>query len=166
MSADGRGRPAGPGAWLRAALVLLAVVAVDQASKALVRGSIARGDRDSVFFGVELVNVRNRGVAFGLFPGGGALVLVLTGAALCLLVAYFATHAGRPLLWLPTGLLLGGAAGNLVDRLRGDAVTDFIDLPLWPPFNVADMAITFGVLTLLYVLEGPRAKRRESDAPA
>jgi signal peptidase II len=57
--------------------------------------------------------------------------------------------------WLPTGLLIGGAAGNLLDRVREGAVTDFIDFPAWPAFNVADMAITFGVLTLLYVLEGP-----------
>ena len=61
----------------------------------------------------------------------------------------------RPLVWLPTGLLLGGAAGNLIDRLDRGYVTDFIDLPLWPAFNLADMAITFGVLSLLYVLEGP-----------
>jgi signal peptidase II len=60
--------------------------------------------------------------------------------------------------------LLGGAIGNLADRLVGDAVTDFIDLPLWPPFNVADMAITFGVLSLLYALEAPRGRRRRDDA--
>jgi signal peptidase II len=64
--------------------------------------------------------------------------------------------------WLPTGLLLGGAAGNLIDRVRDGAVTDFIKLPHWPAFNVADIAITVGVLALLYVLEGPprRAEQR------
>jgi signal peptidase II len=61
----------------------------------------------------------------------------------------------RRLVWLPTGLLLGGAAGNLIDRLDRGYVTDFIDLPAWPAFNLADMSITFGVLSLLYVLEGP-----------
>ena len=71
------------------------------------------------------------------------------------LLAFFATHSRRPLVWLPTGLLLGGAAGNLIDRMRQGFVTDFIDLPLWPAFNVADTCITIGVLTLLYVLEGP-----------
>ena len=76
-------------------------------------------------------------------------------------------HADEPLLWLPTGLLLGGALGNLIDRVRGGAVTDFIKLPLWPPFNVADMAITFGVLALLYVLEAraeQAAKTRDARA--
>jgi signal peptidase II len=105
---------------------------------------------------VDIVNVRNKGVAFGFFAGGGALVVALTATALGLLVVYFALHSSRPLVWLPTGLLLGGAIGNLIDRARFDAVRDWIDLPLWPSFNLADMAITFGVLALLYVLEGGR----------
>ena len=68
---------------------------------------------------------------------------------------FFHRHRDRPLVWLPTGLLIGGACGNLIDRTREGAVTDFMDLPWWPAFNIADVAITFGVLTLLYVLEGP-----------
>lgn len=151
-------------AWLRAGLVFAAVLALDQATKAVVRSSIPRGGSENFFLGIDLVNTRNTGVAFGLLSGGGALVVVIIGIALVALVAYFATHAERPLLWLPTGLLLGGAVGNLLDRVRGDAVTDFIDLPLWPPFNVADMAITVGVLSLLYALEAPRARRRRDDA--
>ena len=151
-------------AWLRAGLVFAAVVALDQATKAIVRSSIPRGSSEKFFLGINFVNTRNTGVAFGLLSGGGAVVVVIMAVALVALAAYFATHADKPLLWLPTGLLLGGAVGNLLDRLRGDAVTDFIDLPLWPPFNVADMAITFGVLSLLYALEAPRARRRRDDA--
>ena len=56
-------------------------------------------------------------------------------------------------MWLPTGLLVGGAAGNLIDRIRLGSVTDFIKLPHWPAFNVADIAVTVGVVTLLWVLE-------------
>ncbi|MDX6667208.1 MAG: signal peptidase [Solirubrobacteraceae bacterium] len=141
-------------AWLRAGTVLAVVVACDQLAKALVRANIARGERRNVFFGVDLVNVRNKGIAFGLFDGGGALLTALTLAALVLLVAYFATHADRPLVWLPTGLLVGGALGNMLDRLTDHAVTDFIDVPLWPSFNLADVAITCGVAALLFVLEG------------
>jgi signal peptidase II len=63
------------------------------------------------------------------------------------------------MLWLPTGMLVGGALGNLIDRIANGVVTDFIKLPHWPAFNVADMSITFGVLVLLWVLEGPRAKQ-------
>jgi signal peptidase II len=141
------------GAWGRVGLVVLAVVAIDQATKALVVDSLARGQHRSLGFGIDLVHVRNKGIAFGLFDGGGAALTVLTLAALALLLTYFALHTSRPLLWLATGLLLGGALGNLLDRAREGAVTDFIDLPLWPAFNVADLAITAGVITLLLSLE-------------
>jgi signal peptidase II len=143
------------GAAGRAAALALAVVAADQATKALVRANIDIGNRDGVFPGVELVHVRNRGVAFGLFADGGFVLVAIGAACVVALLAFFATHSRRPLVWLPTGLLLGGAAGNLIDRLQQGYVTDFIDLPLWPAFNLADSAITIGVLSLLYVLEGP-----------
>jgi signal peptidase II len=139
----------------RAAAVAVATVAADQLAKALVRSTIDRGDAVDLVLGVQIVNVRNRGIAFGMFSGGGILLVIFAVAALAALLVFFHRHRDRPLVWLPTGLLIGGAAGNLIDRTREGAVTDFIDLPLWPAFNVADMAITFGVLTLLYVLEGP-----------
>ena len=120
---------------------------------------IAAGELHKFLPGIQLVHVRNTGVAFGVFSGGGALVLVFTLAALAVLLGYFARDPTRPWLWLPTGLLVGGALGNLIDRLSSGAVTDFIKLPLWPAFNVADMAITFGVLALLWVLEGHAAGR-------
>jgi signal peptidase II len=144
------------GAWARAALVMVAVIALDQGTKALVRANVTIGDRDGVFPGVEIVHVRNEGVAFSRFSGGGTVVAVIVGAALVALVAYFVTHLDKPLVWLPTGMLLGGALGNVIDRLRDGAVTDFIKLPGWPAFNVADISITFGVLVLLYVTERPR----------
>jgi signal peptidase II len=140
-------------AWARAALVVAGVVAIDQAAKALVVDSLTKGEKRDLAFGVDLVHVRNKGIAFGLFDGGGTALTVVTIAALVLLLAYFATHATRPLLWLATGLLLGGALGNLLDRARDGAVTDFIDPPLWPAFNVADIAITVGVVALLLSLE-------------
>ena len=139
----------------KAALVAVATVAADQASKALVRATIERGEEVDLFLGIQLVNVRNRGIAFGMFSGGGVVLVLFALAALVALLVFFARHRDRPLVWLPTGLLIGGATGNLIDRTREGAVTDFLDLPLWPAFNVADVAITFGVLTLLYVLEGP-----------
>ena len=86
------------------------------------------------------------------------LLVIFALAALTALLVFFFTHRDRPLVWLPTGLLIGGAAGNLIDRVRDSAVTDFIDFPAWPAFNVADIAITFGVLSLLYVLEGPPSR--------
>ena len=145
-------------AIVRAVGVAAAVVAADQAAKAIVRGSIGRGERVELIGALSLVNTRNTGVAFGFFSGGGALVAVVAGLALVALLAFFATHARRPLVWLPTGLLIGGAAGNLIDRAVEGSVTDFVDPPLWPAFNLADAAITIGVLALLYVIEGPPSR--------
>ena len=149
-------------AVLRAVVVALAVLVADQATKAIVRGSIGRGERVDLVLGVDLVNTRNSGVAFGFFSGGGAIVALVAAIALAALLIFFATHLTRPLVWLPTGLLIGGAVGNLIDRAAEGAVTDFVDVSIWPAFNLADTAITIGVLSLLYVLEGPpsRADRR------
>ena len=144
------------GPWARAGLVLLIVLVVDQVTKALVRGSLAFGEEESVFPLVKLQHTRNRGVAFSALEGRTGLVVVVIAVAVVALVAYFATHLDRPLVWLPTGLLAGGALGNVVDRVHQGFVTDFIKLPAWPVFNVADMAITFGVLALLLVAERPR----------
>jgi signal peptidase II len=140
---------------LRAGALAVAVVAADQITKSLVRHNVRIGSSDGIFPGVQLVHVHNRGVAFGLFVNGGVLLVIVGVAAVSALLIFFATHSRRPLVWLPTGLLLGGAAGNLIDRLDRGYVTDFIDLPLWPAFNLADVCITVGVLSLLYVLEGP-----------
>jgi signal peptidase II len=140
-------------AWKRAAIVLAAVLAADWASKALAAGAITGDEERSVLPGVELVHVRNDGIAFGALSGGGGLVVAVVAVALLGLVAYFASHADRPLAWLPTGLLVGGALGNLLDRAGDGEVTDFIKLPLWPAFNLADVAITVGVLALVYVIE-------------
>jgi signal peptidase II len=139
----------------RAAALTIAVVAADQASKALVRANVDLGARDAVFPGLEIVHSRNSGVAFGFFSGGGIVLVIIGIASVVALLAFFATHSRRPLVWLPTGLLLGGAAGNLIDRLHQGYVTDFIDPVLWPAFNLADTCITLGVVSLLYVLEGP-----------
>jgi len=147
-----RERPAAAG-WGAAALVALAVLAVDQASKALVRADVTPGEVNELLPFLSIVHVHNRGVAFGALGGGGAPVLLIVCAALALLVWYFARHRGLPLLWLPTGMLLGGAVGNIVDRLHQGHVTDFVKLPHWPAFNLADVAITVGVVVLVVVLE-------------
>ena len=141
---------------LRAALVAAAVVAADQVTKALVRGGIEAGQEVRVLPGVHLVNARNPGIAFSRLANGGTLVVVIALVALAALLVFFFTHLRRRLVWLPTGLLIGGAAGNLVDRVREGAVTDFVKLPHWPAFNFADACITVGVILLVYVLERVR----------
>ena len=134
------------------------VVALDQVTKQIVEASVVRGDSTNVFFGLDIVNTRNTGVAFGALDGGGAIVGVLIALSISLLVGYFLFHADVPLLWLPVGMIIGGALGNLADRAREGAVIDFIDPIAWPAFNLADTAIVLGVLGLLYVAEGARER--------
>jgi signal peptidase II len=150
---------AGPPAAIATAGV---VVAIDQATKQLADSRIERGHDVNVFFGLDLTNTRNTGVAFGAFENGGTIVAILIALALTLLIAYFVVHRDMPWLWLPVGLLLGGALGNLADRARIGAVIDFIDPVAWPAFNVADSCIVIGVLALFYVVEG--RERRKSSA--
>jgi len=147
-------RPA-PLAWLRAGLVMGGVVALDQLTKRAVEDSIVPGEERRLLPGVQLVDARNHGVAFGFLPGHHITVTLVIGVAVLGLLAYFLRHSSKPLIWLPTGLLIGGALGNILDRLRDGSVTDFIKLPLgWPPFNLADASITVGVLLLVLVVEG------------
>ncbi len=143
----------------RAGLLTAVVVGLDQLTKHTIAQSAAAQANRSVFLGVRLVHVRNRGVAFGFLSGGGWVVSVVTLLALAALLAFLTLRPQRRWLWVPTGLLVGGAIGNLIDRLAHGSVTDFIKLPLWPAFNVADTSITFGVLALLWVLEGRRDER-------
>ena len=138
------------------------VVALDQVTKQIAIASVERGTSTNVFFGLDITNSRNTGVAFGAFEGGGLIVALLIGVSLALLIGYFALHAGMPRLWLPVGLLVGGALGNLTDRAREGAVIDFIDPTFWPAFNIADSAIVIGVVTLLYIVEEPR-RRDEAE---
>jgi signal peptidase II len=138
------------------------VIALDQAAKAAVEAHIAIGEEIDVLGPLKLTLAHNEGVAFGLAGGGGVLLVAITLAALAFVVYLFARSPVRPWMWVATGLLAGGAIGNLTDRVRADAVTDFIDLPHWPPFNLADAAITVGVivLVLIYLREAEREPRR------
>jgi signal peptidase II len=145
--------------WIRALATTGVVVTVDQITKWIVDSTLPRGDSVEVFFGLEITNTRNRGVAFGALQGSETVVGGLIALALAGLLVFFALHSTRSWLWLPVGMLLGGALGNLVDRAREGAVIDFIDPPAWPAFNLADSSIVLGVLALLYVLEGPPRKR-------
>jgi signal peptidase II len=129
-----------------------AVLIADQLTKALVRSSIALGATRHLLPGVTLVHAQNSGVAFSLLTGSEVGVIVVTLVVVAAILAYFAKQGGRPGMWLACGLVVGGALGNLLDRLRTGLVTDFIKLPHWPAFNLADAAITLGVLTLFVIV--------------
>ncbi len=145
MSAAGR-------ASRRAAALAAVVLVADQLTKQLVRSSIALGDSHRLLPGVTLVHAQNSGIAFSLFTGSEVGVIAVSAVILAVVLSYFARHRDRRWMWLACGLIVGGALGNLIDRLRDGVVTDFIKLPHWPAFNLADTSITFGVLTLFWVV--------------
>jgi signal peptidase II len=140
-------------ALARAVAVVGLTVAADQVSKAIAVASLEYGEEVNVFLGLDMTYVRNEGVAFGALSGGGPLLVTAIAVALVGLVVFFLLNSKVPFLWLPVGLVLGGALGNLADRAREGAVVDFIDPIAWPAFNLADAAIVIGVLGLLYVAE-------------
>jgi signal peptidase II len=145
-------------AWGLAGVLCAIVVAADQAAKAAIEANLVPGEEVDVLGPLGLTLSHNRGIAFG-FAGGAGVPLILTTLAALAVVAYlFTRDPARPWMWVATGLLAGGALGNLIDRIRADAVTDYIDLSPWPPFNLADVAITIGVLllVLLYLRDAER----------
>jgi signal peptidase II len=143
-------------ALARAIAVVGLTVVADQVTKAIAVASLERGEEVNVFLGLDMTYVRNEGVAFGALSGGGPLLVAAITIALAGLVVFFVANSGLPYLWLPVGLILGGALGNLADRTRDGGLVDFIDPIAWPAFNLADAAIVVGVLGLVYVAEVKR----------
>lgn len=145
-------------AWRRAVALCGIVMALDQGAKGLVESQLVPGQHVDVLGPLELTLSHNRGIAFGLASNGGEALIALTMGALALLVVLFARNPARPGMWAAIGLLGGGALGNLADRVRADAVTDYVDFLSWPPFNLADVSITVGVLmlALIYLREPQR----------
>jgi signal peptidase II len=144
--------------WRLAGALCGLVLALDQAAKAVVEANLVPGEHVDLLGPLGLTLAHNRGVAFGLASGGGVALIALVVVALFFVGVLFARDAGRPGMWIAVGLLAGGALGNLADRIRADAVTDYVDVLSWPPFNLADVAITLGVavLALSYLREPAR----------
>lgn len=145
-------------AWWRAAALCVATIALDQIAKAAIEANLLPGEQVDVLGPLGLTLAHNRGVAFGLASGGGGALVALTVVALIFVGGLFARDPTRPGMWVAVGLLAGGALGNLADRVRVGEVTDYVDVLAWPPFNLADVAITLGVvvLALSYLAEGER----------
>jgi len=148
-------RAAATRAWRLAGALCILVIVLDQAVKAVIEANMVPGEHVDVLGPLGFTLAHNRGVAFGLANGGGAALIVLTIAALVFVGVLFARNPSRRGMWIAVGLLAGGALGNLIDRVRVGEVTDYVDLLGWPPFNLADVAITLGVavLALSYVYE-------------
>jgi signal peptidase II len=147
-----------------------AIVIADQLVKLLVLRTFAPGEQRVVTDFLNLVLVFNKGAAFSLFaqaPGWQAPLLSTFAIVASLLVGWFIVrNPGNRIFCLGLALILGGAVGNVIDRLRFGHVVDFVDLHAfgwhWPAFNVADSAISVGAVIL--ILEGflPREKRPEA----
>jgi signal peptidase II len=139
--------------WALFVALALAVVVADQAAKALVTRALAPGQSvDVVGDLVRVVFGQNSGALFGLFKDNAAMFGIVSIVVIGLIVAYHARSAGSLYLTITLGLLLGGAIGNMVDRLRLGYVVDFVDVGLGPTrfytFNVADSAISLAILLL------------------
>jgi signal peptidase II len=145
----------------RALITAAVVIILDQWTKWLAFSRLTPGDSESILPGVSLGQTRNEGIAFGVFAGRPWIVFSLMAIALAVLIWFYLRHRGRPGLWLATGLLLGGAIGNAIDRISLGYVRDFIELRHFPSFNVADIAITFGVIVLVLTVE--QNQPEESD---
>jgi signal peptidase II len=148
--------PARARAWRLAGALAGVVVVLDQAAKALVEANLTSGEEVDILGPVGLTLSHNSGVAFGLAAGGGTRLVLVTALALGVVAYLYSRDPTRPGMWVAAGLLAGGALGNLADRIRADAVTDYVDIFSWPPFNLADVSITVGVLLLALSLTGER----------
>lgn len=159
--------------WLEL-LLLFATASVifiaDQATKALVATGIGLNERVPILGDlVQLWHVRNSGAAFSLFQGGTLLFLAVTVLAFGMIVYFHRTFRGRnPWLQVLLGVILGGTAGNLVDRVRFGYVTDFVSVGIgeirWPTFNVADSSIVVGIGLLVAYLFLADRQRQELGA--
>jgi signal peptidase II len=165
ISVAERSLSAGPFHWVGLVAVAAAALLADQLTKQIVVRQLGYGESVDVVGPLSIHHVRNPGIAFGLFPTWAGVVTILTAVAVLWMVGYFARSGARhPVLPVALGLLIGGAAGNLVDRLRLGHVTDFLDLSYWPAFNLADTFIVAGVGILLAAIVAaerqPRIHRR------
>ena len=151
------------GLGLALALAFL-VLCVDQVLKRLVEGSMNLGESIPLIPGVlHLTYLTNAGGAFGILAGRGDVLLVASVVALAFVFWMLLEGPPTRVTALACGLILGGAAGNLLDRLISGEVTDYVDLRVWPVFNVADSAIVVGAAALLLVALRPeRATRRST----
>jgi signal peptidase II len=139
--------------WVSLGLVALAAIAADQLTKWIVSNELSLGEEVDVVGPLSIHHVHNSGIAFGLFATATPIVIVLTGIAVAWMLVFFARSGGRhPILPVALGLLLGGSASNLIDRVRLGHVTDFLDFRYWPAFNLADSFIVAGVAILIGAL--------------
>ena len=128
-------------------LIVLFIIVLDQITKCLVIRYVNPFDSIEIFPFLHLVNVRNTGAAFGMFKGLGSNFFVIISVVAIIFVTYLVIRKVYNIFGL--SLLLGGAIGNLIDRILYGKVVDFIDFSVgtfrWPAFNVSDSSLTIGI---------------------
>jgi signal peptidase II len=151
-------------------LTALAILIVDQLTKALVVANLAIGEQARVLGDVVQVwHAQNRGAAFSLFQGGTILFLIVSVLSIGM-VAWFHRSLRDRAAWLHIvlGIILGGTLGNFIDRLRQGYVTDWLSVGIgetrWPTFNVADSSVVVGIGILVVYLLLNNPDRREATA--
>lgn len=157
--------------WRRDVLFLgvaALVTALDQIVKEIVRSSLGRGEYwPSEEWIVRIHHVTNSGAAFGILQGQAGFLIVTTIVGLVAIVMYYRFPPFQHrLVPVAVGMMLGGALGNLIDRIRLGRVTDFIDLPRWPAFNLADSSIVIAVIILILSYTMLSGRRTTDSAPA
>ena len=170
LSVAERRLAAGAAQWVALLAVALASLFADQLTKQIVSSRLALGEEVGVLGPFSIHHVQNSGIAFGLFASATSVVIVLTGVAVTWMLLFFARSGARhPILPVGLGLVIGGSASNLVDRVRLGHVTDFLDVRFWPAFNLADTFIVVGVGVLLFTLvatEREPRRRRLAGGPS
>ena len=156
--------------WPLFAGLAIAVVVVDQVTKALVTSALQPGEsRPIVGDLLRIVFSQNSGALFGLFKDNAAMFGVVSLGVIGLIVAYHGRTGGSTYMTVTLGLLLGGAIGNMLDRLRLGYVVDFVDGGIgnvrWYTFNVADAAISLAILLLLAAALRPSLAEPQHAAP-
>jgi signal peptidase II len=164
IAGGARSFAATPAQWLALGAVALVAAACDQLTKWIVTNQLGYGESLDVFPGLSLHHVQNTGIAFGLFSGATPIVILATSAVVVWMLVFFGRSGGRhPILPAALGLLVGGSLSNLADRIRLGHVVDFIEIPHWPAFNLADSVIVVGVavlvVTLVWAEREPRRRR-------
>ncbi len=139
-------------------------MALDLLTKRLIQGTLAEGHTYRLLPFLSLQRASNEGVAFGLLSGRGTLILVARLIALTLVFVYVSLESRPVIAGVAGGLLIGGSLGNLVERIAAGHVTDFVRLPFWPNFNLADMCIVAGVVLVAVSLIWSSGHRRAEGA--
>jgi signal peptidase II len=146
--------------WVALGMIAVTALAGDQLTKYIVSSRLSLDDSVHIVGPFSIHHVHNSGIAFGLFSNATPIVTALTAIAVGWMLLFFARSGARhPILPIALGLLIGGSASNLLDRVRLGHVTDFLDFEFWPAFNLADTFIVLGVLILLAALLLPQRQR-------